>query len=1077
MHATPWALLCALATCAADPGQHAHCSGQGDCVVPSDMCHEGRCIAAVDYSVLVTGLSCNDVGAESDMVEALSKAVGAPFELHYSISTTSGCLSHGRAPTETVMTATEILPAVAHTFDSMGYMHTSILLKQPGRFHVASCLTNDSLSVLTLPHRSAPETPCANNATLRHVVLDDVCYATLCADVHHIEVQDNDGYESSICMPTMKVKKPMMSETSVTTVVASVIGGLVGLIVALLLVRHCACKSHDPADVEEFKRMSSLRKEPAYEMSESGQRVASFRGSASGSTSPRSPMSARRLLTSEGSSRPNSPRSTAVTADFSACDSASFNTRYVDANDNASFSSRRCDSSRREPIFEGADADHVVPPLEFGEFVDESGVEVGEEVANAPCCGCCGRTFVTEAGKSSEFDEFLSSGKRGLLQGLNSQHLLIDRNDTTLFCLNCHQPEPAFLGLPSESSEPVDPEPTPVVLPANVQVKDVTRAEISKELAAAFSVIRPVKKADESMLTEAVAKLFDDETTMAVTKVENGEANTPSSVSTFSQNLTRRWYRWKKPVFSWLCVLVLLVGAFFWYFFNHTDGPATELLGMWLPVAKGNAQMIKVSCVLLMMAGCRHTTTLITNRSWFEGLFGQTIALHQYVGMAVMLFSIIHVVCACRNYHVLITKYNKDAYELLVNNYPFITGILCLLFQIVPTIVARMYVSVKKHFNVFYSTHMGLILFLICLCFHTKPSARPRLYAPAGQLDGRSDTIWWILPFLLLYLGEMAYRRFYCAKRPVEVVNEKTKVYSVGEGPKGDARILKLTMKRKDHVGCFSSFRPGQYVMLQDETVSRWEWHPFTVSDLRDDEVELQIKECGDWTGAFIDRFAANAAQDTPAQITLGLDGPFSAPAQGYKSFSTMVFIGAGIGVTPFLSIASKLIREKSKQVTKGETTHVHFIYLVNDLGAVTIVEDVLTAMRAVDSPGLEFTIQVCLTGGAVRKLSSDKFSLPAKPAEDGSEVEKHTNFDLLKLAQHYILAERQKDLLTQLPVLTHFGRPTWREIFTDLGILNTSTEVGVFACGNPALVNDLEAECLMFNSTYAEYDFRPEMF
>ncbi|OMP86160.1 Superoxide-generating NADPH oxidase heavy chain subunit A [Diplodia seriata] len=99
-------------------------------------------------------------------------------------------------------------------------------------------------------------------------------------------------------------------------------------------------------------------------------------------------------------------------------------------------------------------------------------------------------------------------------------------------------------------------------------------------------------------------------------------------------------------------------------------------------------------------------------------------------------------------------------------------------------------------------------------------------------------------------------------------------------------------------------YRAGKYVFLQVPALSRWQWHPFTVSVCIGREFQLHIKTDGNWTRRLRELAAANGK---PADIQIGINGPFGAPAQRFYDFSHTIVVGAGIGVTSFSGILADL--------------------------------------------------------------------------------------------------------------------------------------------------------------------------
>lgn len=83
------------------------------------------------------------------------------------------------------------------------------------------------------------------------------------------------------------------------------------------------------------------------------------------------------------------------------------------------------------------------------------------------------------------------------------------------------------------------------------------------------------------------------------------------------------------------------------------------------------------------------------------------------------------------------------------------------------------------------------------------------------------------------------------------------------------------------------AYKAGQYVFVQVPQLSRFQWHPFTVSTCINNRMQVHIKADGDWTNALRDL----AKEGGKSKIKIGLDGPFGAPAQRFYDFEySMVF-------------------------------------------------------------------------------------------------------------------------------------------------------------------------------------------
>ncbi|EJT77265.1 hypothetical protein GGTG_07177 [Gaeumannomyces tritici R3-111a-1] len=99
-------------------------------------------------------------------------------------------------------------------------------------------------------------------------------------------------------------------------------------------------------------------------------------------------------------------------------------------------------------------------------------------------------------------------------------------------------------------------------------------------------------------------------------------------------------------------------------------------------------------------------------------------------------------------------------------------------------------------------------------------------------------------------------------------------------------------------------YEAGQWVYLQVPAISLFQWHPFTVSVCVGKEVRLHIKMDGNWTGRLRE---LGGAQGERADIQIGINGPFGAPAQRFYDFQHTVLVGVGIGLTPFSGILADL--------------------------------------------------------------------------------------------------------------------------------------------------------------------------
>lgn len=142
---------------------------------------------------------------------------------------------------------------------------------------------------------------------------------------------------------------------------------------------------------------------------------------------------------------------------------------------------------------------------------------------------------------------------------------------------------------------------------------------------------------------------------------------------------------------------------------------------------------------------------------------------------------------------------------------------------------------------------------------------------------------WWLLLPILLIATEMLYR-VYRGFLPLEA-----KVLLV----EGNMVALGIKVRNK-----LSRFRPGQYIYLQIPTISRFQWHPFTVSKISSDSIIIHIRtSAGNWTSSLYQQALKND------EMKVAMEGPYGSPTREFYRYDHTLIFGAGIGITPFSAI------------------------------------------------------------------------------------------------------------------------------------------------------------------------------
>ncbi|KAH7135232.1 FAD-binding domain-containing protein [Dendryphion nanum] len=289
-------------------------------------------------------------------------------------------------------------------------------------------------------------------------------------------------------------------------------------------------------------------------------------------------------------------------------------------------------------------------------------------------------------------------------------------------------------------------------------------------------------------------------------------------------------------------------------------------------------------------------------------------------------------------------------------------------------------------------------------------------------------------------------------------------------------------------------YKAGQYVFVQVPQISRFQWHPFTVSTTNGDAMQVHIKADGDWTNALRDL----AESGTRTTIKIGLDGPFGAPAQRFYDFEYSMVFGAGIGVTPFSGILTDLQHhelertkssERSSDSTKSSPYQDHrridFHWMVRDKNNLMWFSDLLNEVsRAndLDRSHLDIRVQTYVT-------------------QKRKEISTHVF--------RWLLEKHRTDAFPQSPLTglinpTHFGRPDvqgiMEEHYQDMCKVlaarlqnqkegtsrfrsDDEIKVGIFFCGPPVIGLQLADQCSAMTARgrnegrKVEYHFMMEVF
>ncbi|XP_077235605.1 putative respiratory burst oxidase homolog protein H [Tasmannia lanceolata] len=557
---------------------------------------------------------------------------------------------------------------------------------------------------------------------------------------------------------------------------------------------------------------------------------------------------------------------------------------------------------------------------------------------------------------------------------------------------------------------------------------------------------------------------------------------------------------WKR---IWILVLWLTANMvlFTWKFYQYKHKAAFEVMGYCVCVAKGAAETTKLNMALILLPVCRNTITRL--RSSFLSLiipFDDNINFHMVIalGIAIGAFvhTIFHLMCdfprlvTCPNNTFTRTlgpnfDYQQPTFAYLASSTPGATGffmviIMAFSFTLATHSFRKNVVKLSwpfRHlagFNAFWYAHHLLALVYVLLIIHS--------YFIFLTKEWYKKTTWMYLMIPLL---------FYTSERLIRAFREKHRHVSVIKAAIYPGNVLALYMSRP--LGF--KYKSGMYLFVKCPDVSTFEWHPFSITSAPgDDYLSVHIRTLGDWTTelrkifekvceapisqkkATLGRIETTVIADdaiTQARFPkLFVDGPFGAPAQNYRKYHILLLIGLGIGATPFISILKDLLNNiKSNTVdlesTNGHTPGSHKFKVKGPERAyfywVTREQSSFEWFKGVMNDVVE----------SDKNHVIEMHNYLTSVYEEGD-----ARSALIAMVQSLQHAKNGVDIVSGSRIRTHFARPNWRKVFTDLSNTHKSSRIGVFYCGTPLLTKHLRDLSHEFShNTTTRFHFHKENF
>lgn len=403
--------------------------------------------------------------------------------------------------------------------------------------------------------------------------------------------------------------------------------------------------------------------------------------------------------------------------------------------------------------------------------------------------------------------------------------------------------------------------------------------------------------------------------------LEIGQPVKPTSTPTLFLAIVN-WYEWNKArIRFWMFYAIALVSFAIWGYVEnmHTVSPP------YLAYAKLFGKSLDFLLVILIFPVLRNFLSYLRTTPVAEALpLDDALIIHTYTGYLIMICAVGHIAFHYADFEWEQRMTAVDIWRNAVGNLSGATGhiIALLMLVVLPTTMLnrriRTVFGVRfDGYKVFLQVHKLWMPIYILLFLH-------------------SSTFWKFAAFVMLFL---------ILEKSIQTKRVKRSVEIVGASMAG-RDILCLQMKLS-YTNKKLHYKAGQYLFLCCPDISDSEYHPFTLTSAPQEgffSCHIRCRSDMDWTYALRQKLgfadttdenqnvvvARNIAITEANRVDLAVprlkvDGPYGSASEEVFDYATVLLVGAGIGVTPFVSIL------KSMNLSPTTGLVIHFYWICRD--------------------------------------------------------------------------------------------------------------------------------------------------
>ncbi|XP_026377413.1 respiratory burst oxidase homolog protein F-like [Papaver somniferum] len=577
----------------------------------------------------------------------------------------------------------------------------------------------------------------------------------------------------------------------------------------------------------------------------------------------------------------------------------------------------------------------------------------------------------------------------------------------------------------------------------------------------------------ETLFKDSLSKSAVKTQTETITLTENTvhESHEHYEEPMTSMEIAIRTY-WRR---AWIVIVWLLIcfGLFVWKFMQYRERKAFQVMGYCLCTSKGAAETLKFNMALILLPVCRNTITLLRRNRTLNYMipFNDNINFHKLIAggivIAVILHGGTHLTCdfpriaGCsrsvfrRTIAVHFGNHQPSYYEILATT-EVATGLGMVILMAIAFILAT-HVSRRKSstlpqplrkvtgYNTFWYSHHLFILVYVLLIIHSMFLFLTK--------DISEKTTWMYIAIpVLLYAGERIVRAIRSEFDRVEIVKATTY----------PGKVLSLKMSKPAGF----TYRSGMYLFLNCPDISPFEWHPLSLTSApEDDHLSVHIRTLGDWSYQIYSRFQEAIVSGNPQYPEVYIDGPYGASSQDHVKYDIVVLIGLGIGATPFISVIKDIIHNTLRKPAPVEDEESGISNVCSSKAYMYWVT------REQSSFGWFRDVMKEISEKNQNKAVIEMHNYLTSVYQDGD-----ARSALISIIQSLHHQKNGIDVLSHTPVHTHFARPNWSEVLSNLSTKHEGARIGVFYCGPSVLAKELQRLCTKMSSkTTTRFVFHKE--